>query len=269
MIYQLIMKTTNYTFKTSYKSWINHSLIKSLQLDHYKLDLLCSQCLHILTDAMRLNCLHTMYHDVHGVCKHWFNASHSCSPEQRQLSFIQKWKRPSAFQSLTSVFLLHVHHEQGQVAVVGGQQGFDPALLAGLVLGSKLVRSQSWLGPHQREGELLLGLTQLDGAALQNNHSCQVPVSRPVLVEQKVPLEHEPALLIGSLYLTLWDIICGLLTVRNLFTQFTWWNKQLNRKLNAFYDITDVQAPKQEVQFSIQVSLCFKIQNITLFWAQR
>lgn len=49
-------------------------------------------------------------------------------------------------------------------------------------------------------------------------------------------------------------------SVRNLFTQFTWWNKQLNRKLNAFYDITDVQAPKQEVQFSIQVSLCFSLE---------
>lgn len=115
---------------------------------------------------------------------------------------------------LTSVLLLHVHHEQGQVVVIGRQQGFDPALLTGLVVSGKLVRAQSWLTPHQREGKLLLGFTQLDGAALQNNHACEVAVCRPVLVEEKVALEHEPALLIGGLYLALWDIdaIYGLLT---------------------------------------------------------
>lgn len=98
--------------------------------------------------------------------------------------------------------------------MVGRQQCFDPALLAGLVLGSELVRPQPRLAPHQREGKLLLGLAQLDGATLQNNHSYQVAVGWPVLVEQKVPLEDEPALLIGGLYLTLLDIgaMCGLLT---------------------------------------------------------
>lgn len=87
--------------------------------------------------------------------------------------------------------------------MVGRQQGFDPALLTGLVLCGELVRPQSRLTPHQREGELLLGLAQLDGAALQNNHSCQVPVSLPVLVEEEVSLQHAPALLIRSLDLTL------------------------------------------------------------------
>ncbi len=131
------------------------------------------------------------------------------------LSHPQIKKTHTALQSLTFVLLLQVHHQQGQVAVVGWQQGFDPALLTGLILGSKLVRSQPRLAPHQREGELLLGLAQLDGAALKNNHSCQVPVSRPVLVEEEVPLQHKPTLLIGSLYLTLWHNcdISGLLTL--------------------------------------------------------
>lgn len=91
--------------------------------------------------------------------------------------------------------------------MVGRQQGFDPALLTGLVLRSKLVRPQSRLGPNQREGKLLLGLTQLDGAALQNNQSSQVAVSRSVLIEKEVPLEHEPALLIGGLDLTLGRLV--------------------------------------------------------------
>lgn len=98
--------------------------------------------------------------------------------------------------------------------MVGRQQGFNPALLTGLVLGGKLIRPQSRLAPHQREGKLLLGLAQLDSAALQDNHTRQVPVSGPVLVEEEVPLQHKPALLIGSLYLTLCDScgICALLT---------------------------------------------------------
>lgn len=102
--------------------------------------------------------------------------------------------------------------------MVGRQQGFDPALLAGLVLSSKLIRPQARLAPDQREGELLLGLAQLDGATLQNNHSYQVTVGGPVLVEEQVPLEDEPALLIGGLYLTLLDMvaICGLLPQRFL-----------------------------------------------------
>lgn len=79
--------------------------------------------------------------------------------------------------------------------------------MTGLVLSSKLVRPQSRLGPNQREGKLLLGLTQLDGAALQNNQSSQVAVSRSVLVEKEVPLEHEPALLIGGLDLTLGRLV--------------------------------------------------------------
>lgn len=91
--------------------------------------------------------------------------------------------------------------------MVGRQQRFDPALLTGLVLGSKLVRLQSWLGPNQREGKLLLGLAQPDGAALQNNQSSQVAVSRSVLVEKEVPLEHEPALLIGGLDLALGRLV--------------------------------------------------------------
>lgn len=108
---------------------------------------------------------------------------------------------------LTSVLLLHVCHQQGHVAVTGRQQGFDPALLAALILGGKLVRSQSRVAPHQRKGKLLLGLAQLDSAALQNNHSYQVPVSWPVLVEKEVPLQHKPAFLIGSLYLALLDSV--------------------------------------------------------------
>lgn len=91
--------------------------------------------------------------------------------------------------------------------MVGRQKGFDPALLARLVLSSKLVRPQSRLGPNQREGKLLLGLTQLDGASLQNNQSSQVAVSRSVLVEKEVALEHEPALLIGGLDLTLGRLV--------------------------------------------------------------
>lgn len=87
--------------------------------------------------------------------------------------------------------------------MAGRQQGFDPALLTCLVFGGKLVRSQSGVTPHEREGKLLLRLTQLDRAALQNNHSYQVPLCRPVLVEKEVPLEHKPAFLIRSLYLTL------------------------------------------------------------------
>lgn len=91
--------------------------------------------------------------------------------------------------------------------MVGRQQGFDPAFLTGLVLGGKLVSPQPRLGPHKREGELLLGLTQLDGAALQNNQSSQVAVSRSVLVEKEVPLEHKPAFLVGSLDLALWRLV--------------------------------------------------------------
>lgn len=106
---------------------------------------------------------------------------------------------------LTSVLLLHVCHQQGEVAVAGRQQGFDPALLAALIFGGKLVRSQSRVAPHQREGELLLGLTQLDCAALQDNHSYRVPLSGPVLVEQQVSLQHKPAFLVRGLYLTLSD----------------------------------------------------------------
>lgn len=141
------------------------------------------------------------------------NSVASLQNKGHSLSITDK-KSHSAFLPLTSVLLLQVHHQQGQVAVVGWQQGFDPALLTGLVLGSELVGPQSRLAPHQREGELLLGLAQLDGAALQNNHSCHVPVGRPVLVEEEVPLQHEPALLIGSLYLALWDncAFCGLLS---------------------------------------------------------
>lgn len=80
--------------------------------------------------------------------------------------------------------------------MTGRQQGFDPALLTALIFGGKLVRSQSCVIPQEREGKLLLGLTQLDCAALQNNHSYQVPLSWPVLVEKEVPLEHKPAFLI-------------------------------------------------------------------------
>lgn len=105
--------------------------------------------------------------------------------------------------ALTFVFVLHVLYQQGQVAVVGRQQGFDPALLTGLVLCSKLVGPEPRLAPHQREGELLLRLAQLDGAALQNNHSRHVSVCRPLLVEEEVSLQHKPALLIGSFDLTL------------------------------------------------------------------
>ena len=137
--------------------------------------------------------------------------------------------------------------------MIGWQQGFDPALLTVLVLGSKLVRPQARLAPHQREGELLFGLAQLDGAALQNNHPCQVPVGRPFLVEEEVPLEHTPALLIGSLYLTLWYscAICGLLTqlqidhLLNFITQHALWN-------NGFHDITG-SSTKKEVMFFISV----------------
>lgn len=109
--------------------------------------------------------------------------------------------------SLTSVLLLHVRHQQGQVAVAGRQQSLDPALLARLVLRRKLVGPESRLAPHQREGELLLGLAQLDGAALQNNDSYHVPVPRALLVEEEVSLQNEPALLIRSLYLTLWHMV--------------------------------------------------------------
>lgn len=138
--------------------------------------------------------------------KQWCNASHSCSPEQSLLSLTHRDKDIQLLSpSLTFVLVLQVHHQQGQVVVVGWQQGFDPALLTGLVLGSKLVRPQPRLAPDQREGELLLGLAQLDGAALQDNHSYGVAVGRPVLVEEEVPLQHKPALLIGSLYLTLCD----------------------------------------------------------------
>lgn len=91
--------------------------------------------------------------------------------------------------------------------MVGRQQGLDPALLTGLVLRSKLIRPQSWLGPNQREGKLLLGLAQLNGAALQNNQPSQVAVSRSVLVEKEVPLEHEPALLIGGFDLALGRLV--------------------------------------------------------------
>lgn len=159
---------------------------------------------------------HTMYHDVRGGwcgdCKQWCNAA-ALQNKGSSLSATDL-KSLSTFHPLTSVLLLQVHHQQSQVVVVGWQQRFDPALLIGLVLGSKLVRSQSWIAPHHREGELLLGLAELDGAALQNNHSYDVPVSRPVLVEEEVALQHAPALLIGSLYLTLCDncVICGLVT---------------------------------------------------------
>lgn len=115
---------------------------------------------------------------------------------------------PLHLSALTSVLRLHVHYKQGQVAVASWQQGFDPALLTGLVLRGKLVRPQPRLAPHQREGEVLLGLAQLDGAALQNNHSDQIPVGLPVFVEEEVPLQHEPALLIGSLDLTLCVCVC-------------------------------------------------------------
>ena len=133
------------------------------------------------------------------------NSDATPPPTAALLSFTHRDKDSRSFLPLTSVLILQVHHEERQVAVVGRQQGFDPALLAGLVLGGELVGPQSRLGPHQREGELLLGLAQLDGAALENNHSYQVAVGRPVLVEEEVPLQHEPALLIGSLYLTLCD----------------------------------------------------------------
>lgn len=123
-------------------------------------------------------------------------------------------EKKKSFLSLTSVLLLHLQHQQRQVVVVGRQQGFNPGLLTGLVLRGKLVRPKPRLAPHQREGELLLGLAQLDGAALQNNEPDHVPVLRPILVEEDVSLQHAPALLIGGLYLTLCDScdICGLLT---------------------------------------------------------
>lgn len=35
----------------------------------------------------RSDCSHTMYHDVHGICKHWFDASPSCSPRTKAALF--------------------------------------------------------------------------------------------------------------------------------------------------------------------------------------
>ena len=92
--------------------------------------------------------------------------------------------------------------------MVSCQQRFDPALLTGLVLSRELVGAQARLAPHQGEGKLLLGLTQLDGAALQNNDSNEVTVGGPVLVEEEVPLQDEPALLIRSVSFTLPQTKC-------------------------------------------------------------
>lgn len=97
--------------------------------------------------------------------------------------------------------------------MVGREEGFDPALLAGLVLGGKLVRAQARLAPHQRKGKLLLRLAQLDCAALQNNDSDEVTVIRVVLVEEEVPLQNKPTLVIGRPDVTLQGQCCRLVWV--------------------------------------------------------
>lgn len=140
----------------------------------------------------------------------------------------------SAFMSLTSVFLLQVHQQQGQIPVVGRQQSFDPTLLTRLVVSGKLVRTQAWLAPHQRESKLLLRLTQLDRAALQNNDSCQVSVWCTFLVEQEVTLQDTPALLIGRLNLTLQESVCFKLIYKSSFVIWP----EVSYQMFLFFKIT-------------------------------
>lgn len=158
-----------------------------------------------------------MPHDFCGVSTVNSDVTSVTAAKQNNSSLLLPPLPVSAFMSLTSVFLLQVHQQQGQIPVVGRQQSFDPTLLTRLVVSGKLVRTQAWLAPHQRESKLLLRLTQLDSAALQNNDSCQVPVWCTFLVEQEVTLQDTPALLIGRLNLTLQESVCFKLIYKSSF----------------------------------------------------
>lgn len=87
--------------------------------------------------------------------------------------------------------------------MVSQQQRFNPPLLAGLVLGGKLVCAQAWFAEHQRESKLLLRLAQLHGATLQNDDAQDVALALTLLVEEQVPLQDAPTFLIGCVHLSL------------------------------------------------------------------
>ena len=61
--------------------------------------------------------------------------------------------------------------------MVGREQGFEPALLGGLVLGGELVHAAAGhvrLAPDHGEGEALVRLAELHAAALQHQHAQQL-----------------------------------------------------------------------------------------------